>query len=238
LLACLGVHLEQCPPIRGGPLQPKRREPLNKKRRTQTSPRCRRLPRCAVSVCLESAARSRSAQGCARVSDSLYEQAASYTSSERESSEICHFHVRVNLMQRTAREGMTNFLGTRGSYILSLSPLQYSNLNIGFSSCCLSPCLFKPLLFGLHNNAFATPTCSLINVSHLTAEYCWRTYFKVLAVLFLGGFLSFFAFKEGILDTPISALGGWPTVSGGFVRHFATYCEVTRNSCRSYPPRS
>jgi hypothetical protein len=25
---------------------------------------------------------------------------------------------------------------------------------------------------------------------------------------------SFFAFKEGMLDTPISALGGWPTVSG------------------------
>ncbi len=26
-------------------------------------------------------------------------------------------------------------------------------------------------------------------------------------------FLNFFAFKEGMLDTPISALGGWPTVS-------------------------
>src|SRR5438445_1783001 len=32
-------------------------------------------------------------------------------------------------------------------------------------------------------------------------------------------FLSFFAFKEGMLGTPISVLGGWPTVSGGFVRH-------------------
>jgi hypothetical protein len=31
-------------------------------------------------------------------------------------------------------------------------------------------------------------------------------------------FPSFFAFKEGMLDTRISALGGWPTVSGGFVR--------------------
>jgi hypothetical protein len=29
-----------------------------------------------------------------------------------------------------------------------------------------------------------------------------------------GSFLSFFAFKEGMLDTQISALGGWPTVSG------------------------
>jgi hypothetical protein len=28
-----------------------------------------------------------------------------------------------------------------------------------------------------------------------------------------GSFLSFFAFKEGMLDTQISALGGWPTVS-------------------------
>src|SRR5262249_23518386 len=33
-----------------------------------------------------------------------------------------------------------------------------------------------------------------------------------------GSFLSFFAFKEGILDTQISALGGSPTVSGGFLR--------------------
>src|SRR2546421_7733320 len=32
-------------------------------------------------------------------------------------------------------------------------------------------------------------------------------------------FPRFFAFKEGMLDTRISALGGWPTVSGGFVRH-------------------
>src|SRR4030095_13786210 len=28
-----------------------------------------------------------------------------------------------------------------------------------------------------------------------------------------GSFLSFFAFKEGMLGTPISVLGGWPTVS-------------------------
>jgi hypothetical protein len=27
-----------------------------------------------------------------------------------------------------------------------------------------------------------------------------------------GSFVSFFAFKDGILDTQISALGGWPTV--------------------------
>ncbi len=33
-----------------------------------------------------------------------------------------------------------------------------------------------------------------------------------------GSFLSFFAFKEGMLSTPISVLGGWPTVSGRFVR--------------------
>ena len=33
-----------------------------------------------------------------------------------------------------------------------------------------------------------------------------------------GSLLSFFAFKEGMVDTQISALGGWPTVSGRFVR--------------------
>ena len=33
-----------------------------------------------------------------------------------------------------------------------------------------------------------------------------------------GSFLSLFAFKEGIFDTQISALGGWPTVS-------ARYCD-------------
>jgi hypothetical protein len=33
-----------------------------------------------------------------------------------------------------------------------------------------------------------------------------------------GSFLSFFAFKEGMLDTQISALGGWPTVSERFLR--------------------
>ena|SRR5438132_11234397 len=43
-----------------------------------------------------------------------------------------------------------------------------------------------------------------------------------------GSFLSFLAFKEGMLGTPISVLGGWPTVSaryrymirkGQFYRH-------------------
>jgi hypothetical protein len=32
-----------------------------------------------------------------------------------------------------------------------------------------------------------------------------------------GSFLSFFAFQEGMLGTPISLLGGWPTVSGRFL---------------------
>jgi hypothetical protein len=33
-----------------------------------------------------------------------------------------------------------------------------------------------------------------------------------------GSFLSFLAFKEGMLSTPISVLGGWPTVSPQFLR--------------------
>ena len=32
-----------------------------------------------------------------------------------------------------------------------------------------------------------------------------------------GSFLSFLAFKEGMLSTPISVLGGWPTVSARLV---------------------
>ena len=50
-------------------------------------------------------------------------------------------------------------------------------------------------------------------------NYCWRIYYQVLGVLFpYVSSLGFFAFKEGMWDTQISALGGWPTVSGGFVR--------------------
>jgi hypothetical protein len=42
-----------------------------------------------------------------------------------------------------------------------------------------------------------------------TPGYCWSTYFKVLGVLFSwGSILSFFAFKDGILDTQIAARGG------------------------------
>src|SRR6266568_2555601 len=36
-----------------------------------------------------------------------------------------------------------------------------------------------------------------------------------------GSFLSFFAFKEGMSGTPISVLGGWPTVSGRFLEEVA-----------------
>jgi hypothetical protein len=44
--------------------------------------------------------------------------------------------------------------------------------------------------------------------------YCWRIYFKVLAVLFsCVSFPSFFAFQEGMWDTHISALLSSPTVS-------------------------
>jgi hypothetical protein len=51
--------------------------------------------------------------------------------------------------------------------------------------------------------------------AHKSPGYCWRTSFNVLRVLFSrGSFLNFFAFKEGMLSTPISLLGGSPTVSG------------------------
>jgi hypothetical protein len=41
-------------------------------------------------------------------------------------------------------------------------------------------------------------------------------------------FSSFFAFQEGMLETPISALLSSPTVSGGFSRHDPKACAVDR----------
>ena len=166
MLACLGVHLEQGPPSRRGLLQPKRREPLHKKS-------ARRPSQCAGD-CPHALSMSGSTMRLGQ--DRLRGVLASRAMHERErhsipqrityQAKIRNLHRRFKLMQRTIRESMTNFLGTRGSYILSLSPLQYSNLNIRLSSCCLSPCLVKPLLFKLHNSAFATPAGRLIHVSH------------------------------------------------------------------------
>jgi hypothetical protein len=50
-------------------------------------------------------------------------------------------------------------------------------------------------------------------------SYCWRIYFKVLVVLFLAHVShAFLAFKEGMWDTPLSALLSSLTVSGRFSR--------------------
>ena len=58
-----------------------------------------------------------------------------------------------------------------------------------------------------------------------TLGYCWPTYVKVLEVLFsCASFPSFFAFKEGMWDIQISALGDSPTVSPGFVRLITSRC--------------
>src|SRR2546423_2271631 len=43
-----------------------------------------------------------------------------------------------------------------------------------------------------------------------------------------GSFLSFLAFKEGMLSTPISVLGGWPTVSEGFLRQHSSLTKPTQ----------
>ena len=45
------------------------------------------------------------------------------------------------------------------------------------------------------------------------------------STFFGGSLLNFFAFKEGMLDTHISVLWGWPTVSGRFVRRLYTVCR-------------
>jgi hypothetical protein len=42
-------------------------------------------------------------------------------------------------------------------------------------------------------------------------------------------FLSFFACKEGMVDTQISALGGWPTVSDNMSRHWAAILLPQQN---------
>src|SRR4029450_9119395 len=55
-----------------------------------------------------------------------------------------------------------------------------------------------------------------------------------------GSFLSFFAFKEGILDTQISALGGWPTVSGRLVctrRAGLHQCLILLPACLAVHPQ-
>src|SRR5438552_8690849 len=58
-----------------------------------------------------------------------------------------------------------------------------------------------------------------------------------------GSFLSFLAFKEGMLGTPISVLGGWPTVSGRFLgartmpetsRGAQDHCTCTTNRVHLY----
>ena len=42
-----------------------------------------------------------------------------------------------------------------------------------------------------------------------------------------GSFPSFFAFQEGMLDTQILALGGWPTVSGPYMEgRFVPLCQL------------
>jgi hypothetical protein len=46
-----------------------------------------------------------------------------------------------------------------------------------------------------------------------------------------GNFLSFFAFKEGMSSTPISVLGGWPTVSGGFLPYETPKSNVLTTHC-------
>src|SRR2546426_7997057 len=49
-----------------------------------------------------------------------------------------------------------------------------------------------------------------------------------------GSFLSFLAFKEGMLGTPISVLGGWPTVSGRYL--YNALCGHHRHAHRLSNP--
>jgi hypothetical protein len=53
----------------------------------------------------------------------------------------------------------------------------------------------------------------------LTHELLWANLLLSSRSTFSrGSLLSCFAFKEGMLDTPISVLGGWPTVSGRLIK--------------------
>ena len=65
---------------REGLMEPFRDGTFAEQKRTQTSPRCRRWPLCAVSVCVESTARSGSSAGTrARRSQSHRDEAAGYS---------------------------------------------------------------------------------------------------------------------------------------------------------------
>ena len=71
---------------------------------------CRRLPRCAVSVCVESAARSGSAWQCASVwGGSRISEQHPTPHTILCQQKIRNFHIRFKLMQRTAREGINTF---------------------------------------------------------------------------------------------------------------------------------
>jgi hypothetical protein len=70
---------------------------------------------------------------------------------------------------------------------------------IGGPSCCAwHTCLIAPCVSCTNNGRILL--ANLLQSSRSTFSR--------------GSFFNFFAFKEGMFDTQISALGGWPTVSG------------------------
>jgi hypothetical protein len=52
-----------------------------------------------------------------------------------------------------------------------------------------------------------------------------------------GRFSSFFAFKEGRLGTPISVLGGWPTVSEPFSRLYPSQYDLPVATVKKNPSK-
>jgi len=94
---------------------------------------CRRWTTCAVSVCVYGTAQSGSARVWARVSESSCERAASYASVDFVSTENLSLPSEVQTEATHRKRRYDKIPRRRGSYILSLSPLQYSTLNVGLS---------------------------------------------------------------------------------------------------------
>ena len=131
------------------------------------------------------------------------------------STRKCHCYRRFKPIERTEKAGRINFLETEEGHSIRRQLLRIPRT---IAHTLLCPAIFPHVSknsgcfyrFTKDSNVDAAEVsqnggillANLLQSSRST--FSWRS------------FLSFLAFKEGMLSTPISVLGGWPTVSGGF----------------------